>query len=160
MRDQHRSRHTIAILGVAAILLAGCGATSVANSLDDGSAVLAPDDLPELDPMRIRQGADLYAAFCSSCHGIDLAGASDWKLPNPDGSYKPPPQDSTGHTWHHSDRVLVDLISNGSEFAQSRMPEFGDALSRTEILAILDYFRSNWGPDERVAQWQASSQDR
>jgi len=149
----------IVLLGVAAILLAACGSESAATSINPPGELLS-DNIPDLDPGRVQQGAELYAAFCATCHGIDLAGDPDWKVPNPDGSYKPPPQDSTGHTWHHSDRVLLDLIANGSDFAQSRMPTFGETLSEPETLAILEYLKSNWGEQERAFQWQASSQDR
>ena len=33
-----------------------------------------------------------------------------------------PPHDSSGHTWHHSDQILLELIRGGSDFPQARMP--------------------------------------
>ncbi|NNJ46656.1 MAG: cytochrome c [Acidimicrobiia bacterium] len=147
------------MLAAFAILVAGC-ATEPADTTVNPAVVLAPADLPKLDPIRVERGAEMYGAFCATCHGIDLAGSPDWKVPNPDGSFKPPPQDSRGHTWHHSDQVLIDLIANGSDFAQSRMPTFGDVLSESDILTILEYLKSNWGEQERASQWAATSQQR
>lgn len=152
-------QRAVAILAAVAILVAGC-ATEPADTTGNPAAVPAPADLPRLDPIRVEQGAEMYRAFCATCHGIDLAGSPDWKVPNPDGSLTPPPQDSTGHTWHHSDQVLIDLIAKGSDFAQSRMPTFGDTLSESDILAILEYLKSNWGEQERAYQWEATSQQR
>lgn len=159
VNHRYRLGGLIAILTVAAVSLAACGSESATTSINP-PVVPSSDSLPELDPERVQQGVVLYEAFCAACHGIDLAGEANWKDPNADGSLKPPPQDSTGHTWHHSDRVLLDLIANGSDFAQSRMPPFGGTLSESEILAILDYLKSSWGEQERVFQWQVSSQDR
>ena len=140
------------------ILLTGCSSES--TSTDVTPAVVVPaDDLPDLDPELVDQGERLYTALCASCHGVDLAGEPDWKVPNSDGSFKPPPQDSTGHTWHHSDRLLVDLILNGSTFERSRMPTFRDVLSESETLAILEYLKSSWGEQEREFQFKVSSQE-
>ena len=35
---------------------------------------------------------------CAPCHQADLSGDSAWETPNDDGSYPPPPHDSSGHT--------------------------------------------------------------
>lgn len=145
-------------LMLAVVLLTACASEPTSTGVTP--AVVAPaDDLPDLDPELVGQGERLYTALCASCHGVDLAGESDWKVPNPDGSFKPPPQDSTGHTWHHSDRLLVDLILNGSTFDRSRMPTFRDVLSESETLAILEYLKSSWGEQEREFQFKVSSQD-
>ena len=71
------------------------------------------------------------------------------KKPNDDSSYPPPPHDSPGHTWHHPDRVLIEIIRDGSDFPQSRMPTFGDKLTDDDIEAILEFFKDNWGSEER-----------
>ena len=115
---------------------------------------------PSLDPERVAQGQDLYAQHCAECHGADGEGQSDWKTPNEDGSFKPPPHDNGGHTWHHDDGLLLDLIANGSDFPQAQMPAFGDKLSDEEILVIIDYMKSWWGPEERAFQWQVTWQAR
>jgi mono/diheme cytochrome c family protein len=117
----------------------------------------APDDA--VSEETVEQGSDLYQAKCASCHGADLSGAPDWKTPNEDGSYPPPPHDSSGHTWHHPDRVLIEVIRDGSDLPQSRMPAFGDELTDRDIEAILEFIKTNWGPEEQVYQEQITDQD-
>jgi mono/diheme cytochrome c family protein len=142
-------------LGVSLLVVAtACGADSSTSSSEEAAA-----GAPPLDETLIAEGKPLYDAYCGSCHGIDGAGAENWKTVNEDGSYPPPPHDSTGHTWHHSDRLLIDLVASGSDFAQSGMPAFGDRLSTGEIEAILEYIKTWWGPDERAFQWEVSQQD-
>ena len=113
-----------------------------------------------VDPEQVAVGGDLYQQNCASCHRPDLSGDPNWKTPNEDGSYPPPPHDASGHTWHHPDRVLIEIIRNGSDFPQSRMPSFGDRLSEDDIRAILEFFRANWGPEERAYQEQVTEQDQ
>jgi mono/diheme cytochrome c family protein len=110
--------------------------------------------VPTPDPERIAAGAMLYAQYCASCHGPDLKGAPDWKNALPEGSLPPPPQDSSGHTWHHPDALLVQIIEQGGDPQwNSKMPTFGDRLSREQIVSILDFIKSNWGKEERELQW-------
>ncbi len=115
-----------------------------------------PNEPP--DQLRVVRGEELYQQYCASCHRTDLSGDPDWKTPKEDGSYPPPPHDSTGHTWHHSDQVLLEIIRDGSDFAQSRMPSFGERLSDDDIGAILEFFKANWGPEEREYQRQINEQ--
>lgn len=107
----------------------------------------------------IAEGALLYAGYCASCHGADLEGAPNWMTPNSDGSYNPPPQNVSGHTWHHGDLSLVQLISQGSSFPQSRMPAFGDALTDDQIKAILEFLKANWGERERAFQAETTQRE-
>jgi mono/diheme cytochrome c family protein len=117
-------------------------------------------DKSTLSDAVVARGADLYQANCASCHGADLAGAPDWKTPNENGSYPPPPHDSSGHTWHHPDRVLIEIIRDGSNFPQSRMPAFGGQLSDADMEAILEFIKTSWGPQERGYQSQVTDQER
>ncbi|MEX2324029.1 MAG: cytochrome c [Acidimicrobiia bacterium] len=107
----------------------------------------------------VQRGGQLYQANCASCHGADLAGAPDWKSPSEDGSYPAPPQDSSGHTWHHSDHVLIEIIRDGSDFPKSRMPAFGDRLTDEDIEAILEFIKRSWGPQEKAYQSQITEQE-
>jgi mono/diheme cytochrome c family protein len=141
-----------------------CSNTSAGpTSASTPSSLFANEDVPPpppLDPQRVAQGQELYAQHCAECHGSNGEGQPDWKTPNDDGSYKPPPHDVSGHTWHHDDDLLLDLIANGSDFPKTQMPTFGDKLSDEEILAILEYLKSWWGPEERAFQWQITWQAR
>lgn len=154
------------LLGALALAVTACSAeakttTTIGPPPLPGSASLPEaGPPPELDGARVAAGANLYAKYCASCHGTDLKGDPEWQVPNADGTYRPPPQDSSGHTWHHGDDLLVDIILNGSEFLQSRMPPFGAQLSEAEVLSILEFFKSMWGPEERALQWEVTLRQR
>ncbi len=110
--------------------------------------------VPTFDPDRVAHGASLYAQYCAECHGANLEGVPDWKRRLLDGSLPPPPQDSSGHTWHHPDALLISIIANGGDPASnSKMPAFQDKLHDDQILAILEFFKSRWGRQEREFQW-------
>lgn len=110
--------------------------------------------LPKLDSEKIAQGEILYAQYCAQCHGANLEGAPNWKQSLPDDSLPPPPHDSSGHTWHHSDELLIRITENGGDPAyNSKMPAFKHQLSQGEIAAILEFIKSNWGREEREYQW-------
>jgi mono/diheme cytochrome c family protein len=124
-------------------------------------AACAPEEgsVPALDQGQVARGGELYQQNCASCHRADLSGDPNWKTPNPDGSYPPPPHDSSGHTWHHSDRLLLEIIRDGSDFPESRMPTFSGSLTDEAILAIIEYLKANWGQEERDYQWQVTWQE-
>ena len=110
--------------------------------------------LPTLNPENISQGEILYAQYCAKCHGANLEGAPNWKQHLPDGSLPPPPHDSSGHTWHHSDELLISITEDGGDPADnSKMTPFKDQLSREEVVAILEFIKSKWGREEREYQW-------
>ena len=110
--------------------------------------------LPTFNPENVAQGEILYAQYCAKCHGANLEGAPNWKQRLPDGSLPPPPHDSAGHTWHHSDEVLIRITENGGDRADnSKMTAFKDQLRREEVVAILEFIKSKWGREEREYQW-------
>lgn len=110
--------------------------------------------VPTLNPEWVTQGAMVYAQECGTCHGADLEGAPDWKQSLPDGSLPPPPHDSSGHTWHHPDSLLLAIIADGGDPAyNSKMPAFRDKLTEEERRAVLEFIKSKWGEDEREFQW-------
>ncbi len=113
--------------------------------------------VPTLNPVQVAQGQRLYANYCSSCHGVNLEGQPNWKQPLPDGKLRPPPHDSSGHTWHHPDDLLLEIIANGGDPAISTMPAFGDTLSEAEMRAVLAFIKASWGLEEREFQWWVST---
>lgn len=143
------------MVAAGAIVVSGCTSAPGPAPIAGGS----PGVPPSLDAEMIRVGEALYLQECAECHGSDLRGAPNWKTPNADGSYPPPPHDGSGHTWHHSDATLVELIQNGSGFEQSRMPQFAGRLSEEQVLAVLEYLKSHWGDQERAFQWQITQQE-
>jgi mono/diheme cytochrome c family protein len=116
--------------------------------------------LPTLDQDLVVQGEPLYAQHCASCHGANLEGVPDWKTIQPDGKYLPPPQDSSGHTWHHSDDLLFSGIADGGDPSYSDMPGFRDILTDEEMNSILTFIKSSWGQEEREFQWWISAKDQ
>lgn len=113
--------------------------------------------VPTHDLDRATRGGSLYAQYCAACHGVNLEGAPDWKQRLPDGSFPPPPHDSSGHTWHHPDSLLLQIMAEGGDPAyNSKMPGFQDQLSREDLSAILDFIKSRWGQEEREFQWWIS----
>lgn len=116
---------------------------------------------PALDPAAVALGAQVYAANCASCHGAELEGEANWKEQNPDGSFRSPPHDASGHTWHHADNVLLEAIrEGGARFdgedigGDSPMPAFGGQLSEAEMTAVLAFIKSTWPADIRALQWE------
>lgn len=112
---------------------------------------------PEAEALEL--GQRLYAAHCASCHGAELEGQPDWRMPNADGTFPAPPHSAEGHTWHHSDALLFDYVKRGGavtladmgvEF-RSGMPAFEDVLSDREIRLVLDFIQSTWPDDIQVA---------
>ncbi len=119
------------------------------------NGVSAPP-IPALVVEEVAKGEELYVQYCASCHGIDLAGAPDWKTPNPDGTLLPPPHDSSGHTWHHPDALLIQITADGGLPENGNMPAFKDILTEEEIGFVLSYIKSSWRQEERSYQWWIS----
>ena len=118
------------------------------------------------DPANQQQvalGQQVYATQCASCHGAKLEGQPNWKEELPSGGRPAPPHDASGHTWHHPDALLFEIISRGAQaFAQPpqqyNMPAFGGILSDSQIWAVIAYLKSTWPPDILAAQEQVNQQ--
>ncbi len=116
--------------------------------------------LPTLNPDLVTQGQGIYAQSCATCHGANLEGAMNWKQPLPDGAMPPPPHDTSGHTWHHPDSLLINIILNGGDPTyNSKMPAFKGKLTDEEINAVLEFIKSKWGQQEREYQWWMTKTD-
>jgi mono/diheme cytochrome c family protein len=117
--------------------------------------------VPLLDPKSVARGEKLYVQYCASCHGINLEGMPNWKEVQADGSFLPPPHDSNGHTWHHPDELLIEIITNGGDpnLYTTKMPGFGGQLTETEIVAVLDFIKSHWEVENREFQWWITARE-
>jgi mono/diheme cytochrome c family protein len=137
---------TFALAGFAALV--AVGAVAGISALTTGAP--APGQLLAYeDAAVIALGHAVYAENCAACHGARLEGAPDWRTPDTDGFLPAPPHDPTGHTWHHPDAQLMQIVSLGTAAVvgrgyQSRMPGFGAVLSEAEIAASLAYIKSTW----------------
>jgi mono/diheme cytochrome c family protein len=97
-------------------------------------------------------GNQLFQQHCAACHGSEAEGTRDWKKPDADGNYPPPPLDGSAHAWHHSIPQLARSIKQGGVQIGGVMPPFGDRLGNAEVLAVIAYFQSKW-PDEVYQTW-------
>lgn len=152
LRRQKQKQRIIWGMAITGVFLL---AVSVVMALRSQSGLLASP----ADSEAVALGQQVYEAQCASCHGVNLEGQANWKELNPDGSFRAPPHDETGHTWHHNDVYLVESIKLGGARLPagqgiSVMPAYEDVLSDEEISAVLAYLKSTWPPDIRQAQAQ------
>jgi len=93
------------------------------------------------DAALVALGGTIYEANCASCHGGNLEGQPNWRYRQADGRLPAPPHDETGHTWHHPDQQLFDVIKFGGP---AGMPGFSESLTDRQIVAALAYIKSRW----------------
>lgn len=141
-------RKKLIIIGIVSAALLGLALLAYINSLQDEAehTFITPAN-QEL----VSRGKIIYENHCAACHGAKLEGQANWRERMPNGRLPAPPHDVTGHTWHHPDAVLVDIIKNGlvpgrtapDDYA-SDMPAYGKVLSDSDIIAVLAYIKSSW----------------
>lgn len=154
-------RRTTIFVGL--VLVAGTALTgwfrSGAHSDMNGN-----DRVPDVHVSDLARGERLYAEACASCHGANLEGQPGWRFRGPDGRLPAPPHDETGHTWHHPDRVLLDIIRRGTAAVvgqgyESNMPGFANIYSEDEIRDILEWIKTRWPERERAHQAQITARE-
>ncbi|MBK9052547.1 MAG: cytochrome c [Chloroflexi bacterium] len=158
---KNRKRNTVALrrantylgwgVGLLVVILVAAAAIALRSPGTSSSTIASADMLTE--------GKTLYDTYCAACHGFNLEGEANWKENNPDGSFRAPPHDETGHTWHHSDAYLIESIQLGgtrleANIGVSAMPPYKDVLTDTQIDAILAYIKQDW-PDDILASQQS-----
>jgi mono/diheme cytochrome c family protein len=67
-------------------------------------AAVAGCDAGSPTPDELARGAELYQAHCVACHGGPTGGSI---------SDIPPRHNAQGHTYHHADCDLVDIVNDG-----------------------------------------------
>ncbi|MBI4339563.1 MAG: cytochrome c [Chloroflexi bacterium] len=121
----------LALLAVASLLLVACQ-----------GGPPAPSD-PE-----VARGRLLYAQVCQQCHGDASTGAG--RIPTA------PPHSPEGHTWHHADGQIVDIVLGRFDFPGRTMPSFAGLVTEQDVQAILAYLKTNWTEEQRSFQAEAS----
>lgn len=98
-------------------------------------------------------GKQVFQKNCMVCHGSEGQGlVQDWRKPQADGHYPPPPLNGTAHTWHHPISTLLEVINAGGIPLGGKMPAFGDRLSDTEKTAVIAWFQ-HWWPENIYQGW-------
>lgn len=116
------------------------------------------------DRLVVDRGRSIYASECASCHGVNLEGQPSWRVRLPSGKLPAPPHDDAGHTWHHTDQVLFDIIKRGpsaypSDYATD-MPAFSSRLSDQDIAATISFIKSTWTDSILQRQLRTNAQAR
>ena len=127
------------------------------NIIRLAAVLLAATVVPASAQSDLLPGERLYQKNCASCHGANLEGQPDWRSRLPNGRLPAPPHDASGHTWHHTNRILSDIVTRGTAAIvgngyESDMPGFGEVLTDDEIKAIIDYIKSTWPEPEPRSQ--------
>lgn len=119
----------------------------------------APAFIDPSDANLVSRGKVIYASHCAACHGANLEGQPNWRQRLPNGRLPAPPHDETGHTWHHPDALLIDIVKNGlvpgrtaPDDYRSDMPAYGQSLPDADIVAVLSYIKSTWPAEALEAQ--------
>jgi mono/diheme cytochrome c family protein len=98
--------------------------------------------------LMIARGKIIYESYCVSCHQVNLIGAENWKGVDEDGHRKAPPLNGMGHTWHHDDATLHNIIKYGLakivKNYEGKMIGFGDKINDKQIDSVLSYIKSHW----------------
>lgn len=111
----------------------------------------------------VAAGRAVYERHCAVCHRVNREGQAHWQRPLPTGGYPAPPHDETGRTWHHSDRVLFEIMQQEGQASaprgsRSHMPAFKEVLADADIWAVLAYIKSRWAAHIRAEQARHNTQ--
>jgi mono/diheme cytochrome c family protein len=157
----HTFLFRVGVFTLVAAALSAAAALFVMSSSPTRAGLLKPDD-----PAVTAQGAQIYAETCAACHGPGLAGEPNWRSPDKDGLMPAPPHDETGHTWHHTEKLLFELTKFGLAEAaglkdhKTRMPVYDGVLSDDEIIAVLSFIKSRWPQDIQRRHTEMSAHDQ
>ncbi|MGI9019072.1 MAG: c-type cytochrome [Euzebya sp.] len=133
----------LAVLVVLAVTLASCSAQDTEPSGDGNGS------------QSVARGEAVYEANCMRCHG----GAEGGII-----SDMPPRHNAEGHTWHHADCDLLEIIADGLPDRPGlpdgvpTMPAFGDDLETEDKRAVLAFIKTWWTSDQRSFQQQVTEQ--
>jgi mono/diheme cytochrome c family protein len=127
-----------------------------------GCSVVAPEDQQQVF-VPVQRGEQLYNTYCVTCHG----GSTGGRMMD-----IPPVHNRNGHTWHHPDCQLTDIVLHGSgsmgEMMRRMMgasedtptmPAFSGILTQADAEAILAHIKTWWTPQQRAMQ-AAVTQER
>lgn len=151
----------ILILISSIIVIAGCeeATQSETRTLKDILNLNTERVVRNFDPAQIKRGESVFQANCENCHGKNAEGTTDWRKPNVDGRFPPPPLNGTAHAWHHSTAVLKKTILKGGPPEISSMPPWEGILTEQQVDDVVVWIKSLW-PDEIYAMWYQNFEDK
>jgi S-disulfanyl-L-cysteine oxidoreductase SoxD len=144
-------------------LLLGCTAAALVAAAAGGVLALRLAAAPAMhfadanNAAVVKEGKQLYARVCASCHGRRLQGQLLWQVRDQYAGRRAPAHDQTGHTWQHSDEELFHITKFGRfpttpSTVKSYMLAYEQALSDDQILATVAYIKATWPLGLRVSQ--------
>lgn len=138
-----------------AVIIALVGLSAVA------AARIALGTAPATDAAATRAGRAVYVAQCATCHGARGEGAPAWDQPDALGEMPAPPHNAEGHTWKHSDAMLYRIVQEGwrdtfNKTDRLTMPAFKGQLSRADTIAVIEYLKTLWTPEQQRFQAEES----
>ncbi|MEO8633138.1 MAG: cytochrome c [Chloroflexota bacterium] len=153
-RQRRRVRILGFAVGVAVVVALATALASQTNLFASRGSSFDTRPATNFSTQELR-GRTIYAGNCVSCHGgFAEGGMMDY----------PPRHNSNGHTWHHPDCQLKQIIREGGDEMTSMMRDmmapsaaptmqaFKARLSPEEIDAVLAYIKTMWSPEERELQ--------
>jgi len=149
-------RLKVMLLSLLLLVLSGCDNGLKTNEQQSTDNALALDELtlsPKENTNRwyfseqLSRGKIIFAKNCAVCHGNNAEATPDWKTPNAQGHYPPPPLNGTAHAWHHPLSILVRTIYTGGAPVGGQMPAFKNQLNETDMVDVMAYFQSYWSDD-------------
>ncbi len=141
-------------------LLLGCKEATTFNSLSGISGNHSTAMIKRnFNSEQVMRGEKVYVANCVGCHGPNGAGTPDWRKPNSDGKYPPPPLDGTAHAWHHSTDVLKKTILKGTPPEIGSMPAWEGKLTEQQIDDVIVWIKSLW-PVEIYDLWYKNFENK
>ena len=129
------------------VFLVSGSAFYMAPSLIFDKPLRADISLKPDDQDLVNMGKLVYKNNCASCRGVNLEGQEQWRQPDVDGYMPAPPNDESGHAWHHPDKYLFLMTKYGLEEIigqeyPNNMPAYNNLLSDREIVAALLFIKS------------------
>ena len=114
------------------------------------------------NPELYEQGEQIYVQTCAACHKINGEGQYPDAPMERDatGRFGAPPHNEKGHTWHHDDDLLYQIVRDGGMGTPEDfypMPAFGEQLGDDQIVAVIFYIKGFWTEEQR--QWQQQVTD-
>lgn len=158
---------------ICTMVISACSATETPQPTVDMNQVrsllptMSPADVEALaqlaDEETLQLGQVVYEQSCAECHGIEGEGQFPDNPMQPDetGRFGAPPHNGDGHTWHHDDNLILQIINEGGMGSADSfypMPAFGETLTQEEIGAVVAYIKTFWTEEQRMIQAERTLQ--